>query len=133
MKVQKQNSRKYFLGLIIGLFLFLVSGTMAQNYKVSDLTKDEYALKNLVASIHSEIRGIRESVICLVGKYRLFEAEDALIEQLKVERVPDTKILIALALFRLNSEKGMSEISDLMLNDADPQVKMMGQAIVKQY
>ena len=57
------------------------------------------------------------------------DTEDALIEQLKVEKESDIRVLIGLALYRMDSEKGMNELQKLALKDENPRVKRMSSAI----
>ena len=122
----------YFL-LVAILFVLLVSESFGQNQKVSELSKHKYALQNLVNGIQSENKGVRESSIYLAGQYRFIDTEDALIEQLKVEKDSDIKVLIGLALFRMNSEKGMNELQRLASNDQNPRVRRMSMAIYNEY
>ena len=122
----------YFL-LVAILFVLLVSESFGQNQKVSELSKHKYALQNLVNGIQSENKGVRESSIYIAGQYRFIDTEDALIEQLKVEKDSDIKVLIGLALFRMNSEKGMNELQRLASNDQNPRVRRMSMAIYNEY
>ncbi len=124
--------RLYFL-LAVLLFIFLVTDTFGQTQKVSDLTKTKNTLENLEMGIKSSNDGVRESSIYFAGKYRLIETEDYLIEQLKVEKNSDIKILIGLALFRMNSEKGMNELQVLAEKDSNPKVRRMSKAIYNEY
>ncbi|MBK7631064.1 MAG: HEAT repeat domain-containing protein [Ignavibacteriales bacterium] len=127
------NSEKLYFGLAAILFILLVTDTFGQNQKISDLSKHKYALQNLVIGIHSENEGVRESSIYLAGQYRFIDTENALIEQLKVEKDSDIKVLIGLALFRMNSEKGMNELQMLTKKDSNPRVRRMSQAICNEY
>ena len=127
------SSEKLYFALVAILFVLLVTDTFGQNQKVSDLAKNKFALKNLVAGIHSENHGVRESTIYFAGQYRFIDTEDALIEQLKVEKDSDIKVLIGLALFRMNSEKGMNELQMLTKKDSNPRVRRMSQAIYNEY
>jgi HEAT repeat protein len=122
----------YFLLAAI-LFVLLVSESFGQNQKVSELSKHKYALQNLVNGIQSENEGVRESSIYLAGQYRFIDTEDALIDQLKVEKDSDIKVLIGLALFRMNSDKGMNELQKLASNDENPRVRRMSLAIYNEY
>ena len=127
------SSEKFYFALVAILFVFLVTDTFGQNQKISDLSKHKYALQNLVLGIHSENKGVRESSIYLAGQYRFIDTENALIEQLKVEKDSDIKVLIGLALFRMNSEKGMNELQMLTKKDSNPRVRRMSQAIYNEY
>jgi len=127
------SSEKLYFALVAILFVLLVTDTFGQNQKISDLSKHKYALQNLVIGIHSENEGVRESSIYFAGQYRFIDTEDALIEQLKVEKDSDIKVLIGLALFRMNSEKGMNELQMLTKKDSNPRVRRMSQAIYNEY
>jgi K+ transporter len=127
------SSEKLYIVLAAILFVLLVTDSFGQNQKVSELSKHKYALQNLVNGIHSENQGVRESSIYFAGKYRFIDTEDALIDQLKVEKEPDIKVLIGLALFRMNSNKGMNELQKLALNDDNPRVRRMSLAIYNEY
>ena len=127
------SSEKLYFALVAILFVLLVTDTFGQNQKVSELAKNKFALENLVSGIHSENHGVRESTIYFAGQYRFIDTEDALIEQLKVEKDSDIKVLIGLALFRMNSEKGMNELQMLTKNDSNPRVRRMSQAIYNEY
>lgn len=127
------SSEKLYFALVVILFFFLVTDSFGQNQKISEVSKHKYALQNLVIGIHSENEGVRESSIYLAGQYRFIDTENALIEQLKVEKDSDIKVLIGLALFRMNSEKGMSELQRLASADENPRVSRMSYAIYNEY
>jgi hypothetical protein len=133
MKTRLKTAEKIYFGLVAILFLFLISDGLAQNNKVADLCNQKYAFQNLIAGVHSDYEGVRECAIYLVGKYRFIDTEDALIEQLHIEKVPDIKVLIGLALFRMNSEKGMNELQTLATIDENSRVRRMSQAIYNEY
>lgn len=124
---------KLYAILIAILFVLLVTDSFGQNQRISEVSKHKYALQNLEMGIQSDNNGVRESSIYFAGKYRFIDAEDALIKQLKVEKDSDIKVLIGLALFRMNSEKGMNEIQRLASVDENPRVKRMSQAIYNEY
>lgn len=128
-----QSSEKLYFALVAILFVLLVTNTFGQNQKISEVSKHKYALQNLEMGIKSENAGVRESSIFFAGQYRFIDAEDALIKQLKVEKVSDIKVLIGLALFRMNSEKGMNELQRLATVDENPRVRRMSYAIYNEY
>lgn len=128
-----QSSEKLYFALVAILFVLLVTNTFGQNQKISEVSKHKYALQNLEMGIQSENAGVRESSIYFAGQYRFIDAEDALIKQLKVEKDSDIKVLIGLALFRMNSEKGMNELQRLATVDENPRVRRMSYAIYNEY
>jgi len=127
------KAEKVYFILVVLLFFFLVTDSFGQNKKISDLSKHKYALQNLEMGIKSENEGVRESSIYFAGQYRFIDTEDALIEQLKVEKESDIRVLIGLALFRMSSEKGMNELQKLALKDENPRVRRMSSAIYSEY
>jgi chaperonin cofactor prefoldin len=127
------RAEKLYFVLVALLFVLLVTDSFGQTQKISEVSKHKYALQNLEMGIQSENKGVRESAIYFAGKYRFIDTEDALIEQLKVEEDADIKVLIGLALFRMNSEKGMSELQRLASADENPRVRRMSNAIYNEY
>jgi len=115
------------------LSAFLVSSGFAQKNSIKDITKNEYALKNLVAGIQSDNTGVKRSSIYFAGKYRIAEAEGTLIDQLTEEEDAGTRILIALVLYEMGSEEGLMEVHKLSLNDKDSKVRRMATQIFNEY
>lgn len=127
------KAEKFYFLLVAILFVLLVTDSFGQTQKISEVSKHKFALQNLEMGIQSDNEGVRESSIYLAGQYRFIDTEDALIKQLKVEKDSDIKVLIGLALFRMNSEKGMSELQRLASIDENPRVKRMSYAIYNEY
>jgi HEAT repeat protein len=121
-----------FLTVVL-LSAFLVSAGFAQKNSINEITNNEYALKNLVAGIQSDNTGVKRSSIYFAGKYRIAEAEDALINQLNEEEDAGTRILIALVLYEMGSEEGLLEVQKLSLNDEDAKVRRMATQIFNEY
>lgn len=118
------------------ILLLSVSGitiSLGQNPKSTGGINHKYALQNLEMGIQSENQGVRKSAIYLAGKHKLIEIEDALIKQLSVESNSNIKVLIGLALFRMNSEKGMKELYALVSSDKNSRVRKMSYAIYNAY
>jgi hypothetical protein len=111
----------------------LIGAGFAQKNSTIQVTNNKYALENLVAGIHSENDGVKRSSIYLSGYYRITEAEDALIDQLSVEKNASTRILISLVLYELGSEKGMQEVKNVSVNDGDAKVRRMASQIYNEY
>jgi hypothetical protein len=111
----------------------LTGSVFAQKNSIKDVTTNKYALQNLVAGIHSDNTGLKRSSIYFAGKYRIAETEDVLIAQLKEEKVPSTRILIALVLYEMGSEVGLIEVKKLSMNDKDAKVRRMTTQIYNEY
>lgn len=113
--------------------LMSTTALFAQPNSVVTITKNKYALKNLVAGINSENVGVRKSAIYFAGKYRIAEAVDALIDRLNDESEASVRLLIAYTLFEISDEKGLDAIKSLSLNDKNDRVKSISKAIYKEY
>lgn len=126
----KAQLTKTVLVLVVGILL--TNSIFAQN-SLAIFTKNKYALDNLVMGIHSENEGVRKSAIYFAGKYKVLESAEVLIEQLKKEEKPAIKVLIALALFEMESKEGLDEIRKLSKNDKDLRVRNMASLIYNKY
>jgi len=120
---------------VVLIFTMLVSTTSlnAQMTSISSITTNKYALKNLTAGIKSDNEGVKRSSIYFAGKYKIAEAEPALIEQLGKEKNPSTRILIALVLFEMGSVDGLLEVRKLSKEDIDPKARHMSTYIYNEY
>lgn len=120
--------------LTVVLLAVLLTGSLyAQKNSINDLTSNKYALQNLVAGIQSENTGVKRSSIYFAGKYRIAETESALIAQLKQEKDPSTRILIALVLYEMGSVEGLIAVKELAQNDKDAKVRRMSTQIYNEY
>lgn len=119
--------------LILLVAVLVVTVSFGQTSKLSVMTGNKYALRNLELGIQSENRSVRKSAIYLSGKYKIDEAADFLIVQLKKEPESELRILIGLALYRINSEKGIKEIEKLISSDENTRVRRMSYAICNSY
>ena len=124
---------KIFSVILVMAMILPASFALAQNNSIKDVTNQKYALDNLLAGIKSENDGVRRSSIYFAGKYKIAEAEQALIEQLKNEPNPETRTLIAFVLYELGSEEGLVEVKKLARSDVDPQVRRMSKHLINEY
>jgi len=115
------------------LAVVLTGSIYAQKNSIKDVTPNKYAMQNLVAGIQSDNTGVKRSAIYFAGKYRIAESEEPLITQLKEENDPSTRILIALVLYEMGSEKGLQEVKSLSENDKNAKVRRMTFQIYNEY
>jgi HEAT repeat protein len=125
MKLKDLTQSKLLSALVVMILLLVVSSLHAQNLSIKDLTTNKYALQNLLSGIKSDNEGVKRSCIYFAGKYKIAETESALIEQLKKEENPSTRILIALVLYELGSKEGLEVIKKLALEDENWEVRRM--------
>lgn len=126
----KAQLTKSVLVLILGMILS--SNLFAQN-SLAEFTKHKYALNNLEMGIHSENEGIRKSSIYFAGKYKVEETAGVLISQLHKEENASIRVLIALALFEMDSKEGLDAIRKLSVNDDNFKVRRMAAFIYKEF
>lgn len=126
----KAHLAKTVLVLVLGLVL--TSNLFAQN-TLAEFTKHKYALDNLIMGIHSENEGVRKSAIYFAGKYKVSETAQDLIDQLNREDNSSIKILIALALFEMDSKEGLEAVKKLSLSDKNIKVRRMTAFIYNEY
>ncbi|NNG27489.1 MAG: HEAT repeat domain-containing protein [Ignavibacteriaceae bacterium] len=133
MKLEVLLKTKLALSLLSLLFITTLGRTLAQPHTIKNVTDNKYALVNLLDNIKSENDGVKRSSLYFVGYYRITEAEDAVIEQLKKEQNPSNRILIALVLHKLGSEDGLLEVKKLASNDDNKKVRRMSSHIYNEY
>ncbi|MBS4034522.1 MAG: hypothetical protein KGZ85_08665 [Ignavibacterium sp.] len=126
----KAHLTKTVLVLVVGLLL--TNSIFAQS-SLSEFTKNKYALDNLLMGIHSDNEGVRKSAIYFAGKYKVLESAEDLIAQLKKEENPGIKVLIALALFEMESKEGLDAVRKLSKNDENLRVRNMASFIYNEY
>lgn len=124
---------KLYFVFVLSLSVLSAADSFGQNQKITDMTSSKFALQNLVMGIQSLNKGVRESAIYFAGQYRFIETEAALINQLKVEKESNIKLLISLALFRMESKTGMNELRELALVERNPRVRRLTAAMYKEY
>ena len=130
-RLAEKNYKRFLTAILIAIVL--TGSVFSQSNSIRDITANKYALKNLIAGIHSDNDGVKRNSIYFAGYYRVVETEDALISQLKSEENPSTRILISLVLYELGSEKGLNEVKNLSLNDENAKVRRMTKQIYEQY
>ena len=133
MKLQNLTKTRSLSGLVVMILLFVVSSLHAQNVSIKDVTSNKYALQNLLSGIKSNNEGVKRSCIYFAGKYKITETEASLIEQLKKEENPSTRILIALVLYELGSKEGLEAIKKLAVDDENSEVRRMSTHIQNEH
>jgi HEAT repeat protein len=125
------------IGNVILVFILVVSfsgiDSNAQSISIKEITKNKYALDNLIAGIKSDNCGIKRSSIYLAGKYRIKEVKDVLLDQLNNENEACTRILIALVLYEMGDSDGLLSVKDLIKTDEDEKVRRMATHIYYSY
>lgn len=103
--------------ILVMVVFFMITNSFAQSNSINEITKNKYALDNLIAGIKSENCGIKRSAIYFAGKYRINEVKDVLLEQLNSENEACIRILIALVLYELGEPKGLLSVKNQIESD----------------
>jgi HEAT repeat protein len=119
--------------LTLTLVLAITLSLTTVNAQNSGLILKKNEIQNLISGIQSDNTGLRKSAIFMAGKYEVMQTEEALITLLKIEEDASVKILIALALYKIGSDKGMEAVENLAENDRDKEVRRMSTAILNQW
>jgi HEAT repeat protein len=126
-KIKEQKMKNLLLTLVIAAVSLTALNASPDKL---ELNKNNYA--SLCQGIKSENTGLKRSAVYMAGKYSIAEATDVLIEVLKTEKDPSTKVLIALSLYKIGTEKALEAVEYLAKNDTDKEVKRMSLAILQQ-
>ena len=94
---------------------------------------NEREVGDLVRGIHSENPGLKKSSIYLAGSYQIKEVVEPLVTQLENEKDPETRVLIALVLYRIGDLRGMEAVENLAAADKNPRVRRMSNAILQDF
>ena len=136
MKALETRKTKLF---IIVLLAAILSNTLFAKSSFSGIVdglesgiKKSFVL-NLIKGLESDNVGLKKSCIYFAGFYEIKSAVGALVEQLQIVDDPDTRILIALALYKIGDEEGIKAIEQLVENDGSLKVKKMSAAILNQF
>jgi len=117
------------------LTAMLAAGSLV--YAKTNLTdpnvKGKLAIENLKNGIKSDNEGLKKCAIYFAGYYRVSETVPTLAEVVKKETQPSTKILIALVLYRIGDERGISLVRDMAAKDKNPEVRRMCTCIYNAY
>jgi HEAT repeat protein len=117
---------------VFSLFVLLTGSVSAQT-EYLDAKKLKTAIENLIVGIQSSNEGVKRDCIYYAGKYEFTETVNALIGELKQEKNPKDRALIALALYKIGDEKGIQAVYDAASTESDAKVKRTYNAIVAEY
>jgi HEAT repeat protein len=136
MKTLESKKTKLFVVILLAA---LLSNTLFANSSFSGLVEElESGIKksfvlNLIKGMESDNDGLKKSCIYFAGLYEIKGTVDALVKQLQIVKDPDTRILIALALYKIGDKEGIKAIEQLVKDDESPRVKKMSAAILNQF
>jgi len=122
--------------IAVVLVAALLSGNgFALNRNLSNILKSEIPeafVKNLALGLTSDCSGLKKSCIYFAGFYEIEGMVEPLANQFVKETDPDTRILIALALYKIGTPEAVKTVEKLVKNELDPKVKRIGMAILQE-
>lgn len=136
--MSKRNKTVKLVALIFVAAL-LSSNVFALNSLKSNFTKalklevPERMVKNLAIGIASDNLGVKRSCIYFAGYYEIEGLVEPLSEQLAKESDSNTRIFIALALYKIGSPEAIKAVEKLSKNDVDSKVKRIAHAILNEF
>lgn len=135
LKRRLVKSSSLLAAALLVMILLTSTSSFAQtnSVPVKALVVNRTAIGNLIMGIESDNTGLSRSSIYYAGLYRVPEAVKPLLEKMRSESDASTKILIALALFRIGDQEGMDMIESLSVKDPDSRVRRMCSAIFNEY
>lgn len=97
------------------MIVLMILAALAINTKAQPMNEQipvikENSVKSIIMGIRSDIPGIKKQCIYYAGMFKISDAADDLIAQLKVEKDSRTRALIGFALFKIGNENGMKAI-----------------------
>jgi len=106
----------------------LFSSLSAQRGK--NFTENE--IKNLINAIQSDNEGLKASAIYIAGYYKLDQTIPSMLKSFSKESEKN-KILIALTLYQIGEESGLTRLMQLADKEANKKVKKRCRAVMAQY
>ena len=107
--------------------LFLATTVGAQNVKAEKSKPNKLAIENLIKGIKSDNDGLKRDCIYYAAIYGVGEAADVLKSELKSEDNPSTRVLIALALYKLGVKTDEAVLTGYVSIDWDAKLKNMAE------
>lgn len=117
--------------VILVLSVISISLLIFAHEPTSNSTKR--ATENLISGIESENNGVMKSSIYLAGKYKVYEATDALLKVLEKDVEPSTAILVSFALYQIGDTDAMMKVLDKAANSDSLRIQNVLSAIALKY
>lgn len=121
LKKSKHGSEKVFYILLTILFA-AASVTFSQNIN-NNTVIPESEKANYINGITSNNPGLKSSCIYFAGRYRLNEAGELLVKELKKSGEEDLSLLIAWSIYRIGEENCLEELNEIANNHNSKRLK----------
>ena len=90
--------------------------------KTRESETPDITIRNLAMGIETGNLGVRRSCIYFAGLYEIEKLVEPLVAQLTKEPDPNTRIFIALSLYKIGTKAAIIAVEDLVMNDVNPRV-----------
>ena len=130
MKSYEEDYNRKMVGWLIFLYL-IFSATLFFAQPKSPSQKEENKIKNLETALQSNNEGLTKSAVYLAGKYKIAEVTDELCTLYTNSNNTNLKYLIAIALYKIGTEKSNSAVITLCQNDKSKKFKFIGDEIAE--
>lgn len=133
MKSLKYDKTK--LIIVVLLAALFSNASIAQEISSGEKKTNELGLKKnailtLIKGVENNNNGLKRSCIYFAGFYKLDELVETLVKQMNREEDPETRILIAFALYQIGNREGIKAVEQLMIKDKSTKVKNMSAALL---
>ncbi len=118
-----QNRMKNMLLYLLVVFFACVSTGFSQQNDAGRIVISENEKANYINGISSVNQGVKESSIYFAGRYRLKEAGDMLVDELKKSGKEDLSLLIAWSIYRIGDERNIEELKRIGKNHNSKRLK----------
>ena len=118
MVTTNNTHRKVSRVLGITLTVFFVMSSFLNSQTVSNQRAElpEYAVKNILIGIESENDGLKMSCIYFAGKYKIFEASQSLVEEIKSSNDDELSKMLAWSLYQIGNDSCWEELQTFVKN-----------------
>jgi hypothetical protein len=104
------------------ILLIITSTGFSQDFNENEvITQKERA--NYLAGIESENPGLKSSSIYFAGRYRLNEAGEMLVDELKKCQEEDLSLLIAWSIYKIGEQNCLEELNKIAANQSSKRLK----------
>jgi HEAT repeat protein len=129
----KKNTTKTAAALTFLLMVMLMTTTLNAQNPIAKTLFSANEISSLVNGINSDNEGLKKSSIYFAGKYKVYEAVDALTALLENEKDASVRLLTTKALFEIGDYKGMKAVYELSKVDEDLKVRRICKALYEVY
>ncbi len=137
MKARRHTIANLVAVVLMGILLTINISAMNSLHnkftKASGSDIPGIVIKNLEMGLRSNVEGLKRSCVQIAGYYEIEELVKPMIEVLDNEENSDTRMLIALTLYKIGTTEAINAVKQLAKNDADPLVRKVGNIILNKF